>query len=68
MPEQDDPRAVSLMVPSKDPEKEEDPTPKHSKGKLREPENDEPEIVRRCQRACRLVYKAVACWMLTCGI
>jgi hypothetical protein len=44
MAEQNDPNSVTIMVPSKDPEQKEDPTPKHSKGK--EPEDkDVPEIV-----------------------
>lgn len=48
MPDEEEPRAVSIPVPSKDPEKEEDPTPKHSKGKWKDPkEEDEPEIVSR---------------------
>lgn len=42
-----DPNAVDIMVPSKDPEKEEDLTPKHDKGKQRQDEKDEPEIVSR---------------------
>lgn len=51
MPKGDEPNAVTLMVPSTDPEKKEDDTPKHDKGK--EPEfgnkdgKDEAEIVRR---------------------
>lgn len=40
-----DPNAVDIMVPSKDPEKEEDLTPKHDKGKQRQDEKEEPEIV-----------------------
>jgi hypothetical protein len=46
MPSQDESRAVDIMVPSKDPAKEEDPTPKHSKGKWRDTEGDVPDIVR----------------------
>lgn len=45
MPDEKDPRAVEIMVPSTDPEKEEDLTPKHDKGKQRVEEKDEPEIV-----------------------
>lgn len=46
MPEENDPNSVTLMVPSTDPEKKEDPTPKHSKGKEPADDKDEPEIVR----------------------
>ncbi|BEJ12927.1 hypothetical protein CspHIS471_0301010 [Cutaneotrichosporon sp. HIS471] len=43
MAEQNDPNSVTIMVPSKDPEKKEDLTPKHSKGK--EPgDKDVPDI------------------------
>lgn len=40
-----DPNAVDIMVTSTDPEKEEDLTPKHDKGKQRQDEKEEPEIV-----------------------
>ncbi|CAK9782743.1 endopeptidase [Cutaneotrichosporon oleaginosum] len=43
MADQNDPNSVTIMVPSKDPEQKEDPTPKHTKGK--EPgDKDVPEI------------------------
>lgn len=48
-----DPKAVDIMVPSTDPEKEEDLTPKHDKGKQRQDEKEEPEIVSRARRAHR---------------
>lgn len=45
MPDEQEPNTVTIMVPSKDPEKEEDLTPKHSKGKLILDEKDDQEIV-----------------------
>lgn len=46
MAEENDPNSVTLMVKSKDPEKEEDLKPKHDKGKEPSDDKDEPEIVR----------------------